>query len=116
MAIARRRKGIGGAINQGDVAVAEIYQVLHSKRSELLEWLLAQRCELCGATEHIEVHHIRKLADVAQKGRTERPKWAQIMAARRRKTLVVCRNCHQEIQYGRYDGAALANRGHERAT
>jgi len=98
------------------VTIRDTVEPIWGKRSELLERLLAQRCELCGATEQIEVHHIRKLADVAQKGRAERPQWAQRMAARRRKTLVVCRTCHQEIQYGRYDGAALAKMGHGRAT
>lgn len=61
-----------------------------------------------GATNNIEVHHIRKLADVAQKGKSERPDWMKKMAARRRKTLVVCLECHHKIQYGRYDGKALS--------
>ena len=43
-----------------------------SKRSEVIERLLAQECELCGSTDKIEVHHIRKLADVEQKGKAER--------------------------------------------
>jgi hypothetical protein len=98
------------------VTIRDTVDPIWSQRSELLDRLLAQRCELCGATEQIEVHHIRKLADVMQKGQTERPHWMQIMAARRRKTLVVCQNCHHAIQYGRYDGAALANMGHGRAT
>lgn len=98
------------------VTIGEEVGAIWSHRSELVERLLAQRCELCGATEKIEVHHIRKLADVEQKGRVERPKWMQLMAARRRKTLIVCQNCHHEIQYGRYDGRALAPIGHWRAT
>ena len=71
-------------------------------RSELIKRLLADECELCGATEHIEVHHIRKLADLKVKGRRERPQSMQVMArARRRKTLVVCKNCHTNIHAGR---------------
>ncbi|WP_416212319.1 hypothetical protein [Nostoc sp. DedQUE09] len=31
-------------------------------RSEVVQRLLAQECEICGATDNIEVHHIRKLA------------------------------------------------------
>lgn len=69
-------------------------------RSELLTRLLADRCELCGATENIEVHHIRKLADLKVKGRKERPHWVQRMAALRRKTLVVCQTCHIAIHNG----------------
>ena len=87
-----------------------------SGRSEVVERLLAEACELCGATEKIEVHHIRKLADLEREGRSHRPRWVRIMAARRRKTLVVCQNCHHNIQYGRYDGPALSNRSHRRAT
>ena len=70
-------------------------------RSELLQRLLADECELCESTEHIEVHHIRKLADLKKKGQRERPAWVENMAARRRKTLVVCRNCHMTIHHGR---------------
>lgn len=74
-----------------------------SGRSELLTRLLAETCELCGSTENIEVHHVRKLADL--KGRQP---WAQRMAARRRKTLVVCQRCHNTIHAGDYDGPAFS--------
>jgi group II intron reverse transcriptase/maturase len=76
-------------------------------RSEVVQRLLANKCEICGATDNIEVHHIRKLADIKQKGRKERPEWMLKMSARKRKTLVVCRQCHEKIQYGRYDGDTL---------
>ena len=84
------------------------------KRSEVVDRLLAGECELCGAPANIEAHHIRKLADLRGKGRAAKPKWVQLMAARQRKTLMVCRNCHHAIHYGRYDGPALS--GHRRAT
>jgi hypothetical protein len=70
-------------------------------RSELVERLLADECELCGSRVDVEVHHVRKLADLRTKGRAERPKWVEVMAARRRKTLVVCRACHEGIHAGR---------------
>ncbi len=70
-------------------------------RNELLSRLLAQACELCGSTENIQVHHIRKLADLKVKGRKEKPLWVQLMAARRRKTLVVCHDCHTAIHAGK---------------
>lgn len=70
-------------------------------RSELLQRLLAQSCELCGSTDNIEVHHIRKLADLNKRGRPEKPLWVRVMAARQRKTLVVCRQCHTDITHGR---------------
>nr|WP_278559877.1 hypothetical protein [Fischerella thermalis] len=38
------------------------------------------------------------------------------MSARKRKTLVVCRQCHEKIQYGRYDGEALKRKDYWKAT
>jgi group II intron reverse transcriptase/maturase len=72
-------------------------------RSELEKRLLAQVCEQCGATRmtaKIEVHHIRALKDLEKYPGREKPKWVKIMAARRRKTLVLCHTCHMDIQYG----------------
>ena len=68
-------------------------------RNELVKRLLADQCEICGSRENVEVHHIRKLADLQKEGK-ERPLWVKIMAARRRKTLVVCYHCHQAIHKG----------------
>lgn len=69
--------------------------------TEILYRLQAEECELCGAREQVEVHHVRKLADLKVKGRKERPFWVKIMAKRRRKTLVVCSTCHDAIHAGR---------------
>ena len=73
---------------------------VYGGRTELVKRLLADTCELCGSKENIEVHHIRKLADVKNKGLLNHPTWAQVMAARNRKTLVVCRECHVAIHNG----------------
>jgi hypothetical protein len=72
-----------------------------NSRSELIQRLIADECALCGSHQYIEVHHIRKLADLRGRGRKERPAWAKRMAALRRKTLVVCRDCHDNIHAGR---------------
>lgn len=72
-------------------------------RSELEKRLLAQVCEQCGTTkltDRIEVHHIRALKDLEKYTGREKPAWVKTMAARRRKTLVLCRTCHEDIQYG----------------
>lgn len=69
-------------------------------RSELEKRLLADTCELCGSMDQIEVHHIRALKDLEQKGRREKPLWVKVMSARRRKTLVVCWLCHRSIHAG----------------
>jgi hypothetical protein len=70
-------------------------------RSELLERLLADTWELRGSREHVEVHHIRRLADLRPKGRAEKPVWVKMMAARHRKSLAVCRDHHEAIHSGR---------------
>lgn len=72
-----------------------------AKRNELIHRLLAGRCELCEGTEGLEVHHVRKLADLNKPGRREKPPWMELMAKRRRKTLVICRRCHEDIHAGR---------------
>jgi group II intron reverse transcriptase/maturase len=68
--------------------------------NELIHRLIAGRCEVCGSTERLEVHHIRKLADLNKPGRNAKPAWVQIMAKRRRKTLVTCTSCHDAIHAG----------------
>ena len=69
------------------------------RHKELVTRLLADRCELCKDTDGISVHHVRRLADLHRPGRPQ-PAWAQQMARRRRKTLVVCRSCHDAIHAG----------------
>jgi len=92
-------------------------QQVWNKRTELLERLLADTCELCGSQEHVEVHHVRGLKDLQRKGRAEKPAWVKLMASRRRKTLVVCRECHSGIHAGRGTKSKTPNRGqgHRRA-
>jgi len=70
-------------------------------RSELIQRLLAEQCELCGSYEDIEVHHIRKLSDLKVAGQKEKPLWKKRMSAIRRKTLIVCKACHSAIHNGK---------------
>ncbi len=75
-----------------------------NRRSELEERLLAQTCEVCGATRitaRIEVHHIRALKDLQKYEGREKPLWVKVMAARCRKTLVLCHTCHADLHAGR---------------
>jgi hypothetical protein len=74
-------------------------RIWSNRRSELVQRLLADTCELCGSGNQVEVHHIRALKDLNPTGRKQQPEWATRMAARRRKTLVVCRACHENIHY-----------------
>ena len=67
-----------------------------TRRKELISRLRAGWCELCEHPGQVEVHQVRKLADLAGNRRPQ-PAWAQLMACRRRKTLVVCPACHKLI-------------------
>jgi len=74
-----------------------------STHTDLIQRLQADQCELCGSQKDCQVHHIRKLADLKKRwrGRKEKPAWVKRMIALRRKTLVVCRKCHNDIHAGR---------------
>jgi group II intron reverse transcriptase/maturase len=63
---------------------------------QLVTRLLKGRCELCGQTGDIQVHHVRALADLHRPGQPQ-PAWAQAMAKTRRKSLVACGDCHDLI-------------------
>jgi RNA-directed DNA polymerase len=76
--------------------VANPARYTKTKRSELLTRLNAEECEYCGATAQLEVHHVRKLANI-QKGKEA---WQQLMIARRRKTLCLCAGCHKKLHAG----------------
>jgi len=76
-------------------------QYVKHERNELLRRLLANTCEICGSTQQCQVHHVHKLADLRQEGRREKAVWEKIMIARRRKTLIVCHECHVAIHAGK---------------
>jgi group II intron reverse transcriptase/maturase len=63
---------------------------------ELITRLRAGWCELCGKRAGVHVHQVRKLADLVTPGQPQ-PAWAQHMARKRRKTLIVCPPCHDSI-------------------
>src|SRR6266545_1883373 len=69
----------------------------YTGRTELQKRREAQMCEYCGREKgYFEVHHVRKLADI-QNGKEP---WEKLMIARRRKTLVVCIQCHHDLHNG----------------
>ena len=72
-----------------------------SKGTELVERLLADTCEICGSHESIQVHHIRALKDLDKPGRRAKTEVEKRMAARQRKTLVLCQSCHHLTHQGR---------------
>lgn len=50
--------------------------------TSLIDRLKARKCELCGATDNLVMHHVRKLGEL--KGKEN---WEKLMIARRRKTM-----------------------------
>ena len=72
-----------------------------NRPKELILRLRAGGCELCGQTATVQVHQIRKLADLDPPGQPRTPEWMATMARLRRKTLVVCQPCHNTIHHRR---------------
>ncbi|MCK6580827.1 MAG: hypothetical protein L6Q98_22265 [Anaerolineae bacterium] len=72
-------------------------------RSDLIQRLKADTCELCGSHDRVQVHHIRKLSDLKRRwaGRKDKPSWVIRMITMQRKTLMVCHGCHVNIHAGR---------------
>lgn len=68
-------------------------------RKELITRLLADICEVCQHAGEVSVHHVRRLKDLHPPS-PHQPRWAKLMANRRRKTLVVCAACHDNIHTG----------------
>jgi hypothetical protein len=97
----RKPEGIG----QGEFTPVVAWWAPGGERSEVVQRMLADKCELCGAEGvSLQMHHIRKLADIDRPGRRPKATWEKIMAARKRKSLAVCASCHEGIHAGRYDG------------
>jgi len=70
-----------------------------SSRNSLIERLLANKCEWCGATNiSLEMHHTNKLKNLKGKKR-----WEQFMIARNRKTIAMCVKCHHDLHDGKLD-------------
>lgn len=78
-------------------------------RTELLQRMMADECEYCGSTEDVEVHHLNRI--ISHKERGKIPPWLQIMRARRRKTMVLCHECHVDVTFGRPMRNAPSERG-----
>ena len=70
--------------------------IMHTSTTSLMDRLKAQKCELCGATDRLEMHHVRKL-----KGLKGKEPWERMMIARRRKTIALCSSCHKKVHNGK---------------
>lgn len=69
----------------------------YTGRTSLIDRLKAEKCELCGKTDcAIEIHHVRKLKNLSGKSY-----WEKFMIARNRKTLALCKECHNKLHSGK---------------
>ncbi len=83
----------------------------YKSRTELGKRLGAQQCEWCGTkVGSMEVHHVRKLSDL-----TGKTTWERRMIQRRRKTMVLCVECHDELHAGRLKEKKRMHRENGRA-
>jgi group II intron reverse transcriptase/maturase len=90
--------GFGRKIEAKDAFFDKLPNYYHAKmRTSLIDRLKARNCELCGETSELEMHHVRKLKDIA-KGKDP---WEVHMIARKRKTMAVCHTCHMKIHHGK---------------
>ena len=77
---------------------SQVIQYMNS-RTGLEARLKAGKCEYCGTqTSALEVHHVRKLKNLKGKKR-----WEILMISRKRKTMVLCKKCHDDLHAGRLD-------------
>ena len=79
-------------------------------RSEIVERLLNDTCEVCEAKENVQMHHIRKLRDLNKTGKREMPLWMKIMISRQRKSIPLCKKCHDDIHHNRPTSTRQGNR------
>lgn len=70
--------------------------IAYASHTSLTDRLKAEKCELCGATEKLHMHHIHKLKELQGK-----ESWERFMLARKRKTIALCPNCHQLRHQGK---------------
>jgi hypothetical protein len=76
-------------------------KVHHGGHSELIQRLLAGHCELGGSTDEVEVHHVRAMKDLHEYPGREKPAWVRRMIALKRKSMSLCRTCHDDVHAGR---------------
>ena len=92
------------------VIVDEVLRTYPRMRSEIVEKLLNDTCEICGAKEKVEMHHIRKLKDLNKKGKREMPLWMKIMITRKRKSIPLCKRCHEDVHHNMPKSTRQGNR------
>lgn len=104
-----------GFAPKGPSVTAESKIEVLTRRVARVRKLFEDACALCGSSEELEVHHIRKLsprpAGRPKKG-TPKPEpgtyATEMMRRMNRKQITLCAPCHRQVHRGAHDGPALA--------
>lgn len=85
-----RLKDVSPALASAQADLQIQAENLFRGRTDMIERLRERVCEACGASNvPVEVHHVRRMTDMH--GSTL---WFHVKAARTRKRVVLCRDCH----------------------
>lgn len=91
------KKDVSGCTRTDIDVVPKTYR--NNNPTSLMARLRARYCEWCGAEDvEIEIHHVRRLKDLQGK-----KKWEKLMIGRRRKTMALCKPCHDALHVGELD-------------
>lgn len=92
-----RLKDVRPTLASGRVDLQTQTAIHFRSRTDIVDRLRARVCESCGAGDvPMEVHHARRMSDT--QGTTL---WTHLKAARTRKRVVLCRDCHVAHHAGR---------------
>lgn len=91
------------------------YNISNDNFLDKINWIRARTkasldmpCSICGATDNIEMHHIKHVRKNSYKKIRNAYTWEQIMSLRNRKQIPVCKDCHMNIIHaGKYGGQKL---------
>ena len=75
--------------------IEDCKQTIFTQRSSYLDRISKNVCEICGNTEDVEIHHIKKLNI-----KTNDIKCKDQRKALHRKTIALCNNCHKKLHAG----------------
>lgn len=85
-----RLKDVSPALAPARVDLQKQASTFFRGRTDMIERLRAGVCEACGANNApVEVHHVRKMSEMQGSAL-----WTHVKAARTRKRIVLCHDCH----------------------
>jgi len=74
------------------------------KSSWRTKFKLTKFCIICGTSENLESHHIKKIRGLRK---SKADPFIKVMAQLNRKQIIVCRGCHMNIHSGKYNNISL---------